>query len=164
MSARVLVEPAARPERGLGIERRPARLDHREDRRARHRSSRRRASPCGAAGAAARRRPGTATAPAPSAVDRANLGVEKRVGRRARSRPSAARHAARELEPARARVRDVVGAVAADIAQRADRDDQVVVLVEERRGVELNRAAGERLRHAELDAAAAFGLQRPDCR
>ena len=80
---------------------------------------------------------------------------------RAESNAVAAAPRRRQLGAARARVRNVVGAPAARRRENVRPTEMIrsVVAVEERRGVDLHRAARERLRHAEFDAAAALRLQ-----
>ena len=157
--AGVGIEAAARAEGRLGIERLAAH-QHLEER----------------AGAGARpRRVDRALVPRPAQQRVADAVRRRRVRRRRRrrgsrsrgtcrractERPASGRHAAESSSAAGAGVRDVVGAPAADARERAaDRDDQVVVVVEEHRRVELDGAAGQRLRDADVDAAAALGLQ-----
>ncbi len=117
--------------------------------------------PAGAAGGRRRRR-----AAAPSRFDR-RRGFRWRAAcsRRAPAgchRPTAERRACRsgELEPARAGVRDVVGAIAARPAERAGGDNQVVVVVEEHRRFDESAAVEKRLVDAGVEALAALGLER----
>src|SRR5947207_1936879 len=64
------------------------------------------------------------------AVDREDLGIEKRVGAADRDACRDPR-VGRQFDAARARVRDVVAAVAARIVQRStDGDNQIVVVIE----------------------------------
>ena len=65
-----------------------------------------------------------------------------------------------ELQPARARVRDVVGAKVARLLEAPDGDDQVIERVAEQRRCDQRVPGREHLVDARLDAAAPFRLQR----
>ena len=101
----------------------------------------------------------------PALVDGQNLGGQPRVAD-AHLKASAARplerHARRagDLQPARAGVRDVVGPVVARPAERAGRDNQVVVVVEEHGRFDEPASVEERLVDAGVEALAALGLER----
>src|SRR5262249_329571 len=86
-----------------------------------------------------------------------DLGVNERVGAAHRQTPGRPRIEG-ELAAASERVRDVVCLVLARVAQRTpDRDQQIVVAVEESGGADDERVSSQMLFDAAVDAAAALG-------